>query len=344
MSSSARVPLAEQVIVVTGASSGIGRCAAQHLAARGARVVLTARRAGALDALAREIRAAGGEAIALAADVTEADEVRAVAREAVRRFGRIDTWINNAAVYIQGRVQDLDVAEYRRLLDVNLTGYIIGTKCALEEAMLEQGRGGIIQVSSVLGRRGAAYFSAYAAAKAGVDGFSQSVRAELWGTGIRISTLYLPPVDTPIYRHARGKFGTVPKPPPPVADPAAVARTIATLAERPQNERVTHAFGHLYLALGSLPSRFGDWFLHHTGEFTRSDIPDQGDNLERPADDRPRVRDGWAEPGWKGLTVQEVARVLPWESLLGAAALGFAVGRSLRRPDSRPVRRLRPRR
>lgn len=323
--------LDQQVVVITGASSGIGRITAQTLAGRGARLVVTARREDALDSLVEEIRRAGGEAVSVPADVTREEELREVAREAVRRHGRIDTWINNAAVYIQGRVQDISVEEFRRVLEVNLLGYISGTKCALEEAMLEQGYGGIIQVSSVLGKRGAAYFSAYAAAKAGIDGFSQSLRSELWNTSIRVSTLYLPPVDTPIYQHARGKMGTIPKPPPPVADPGTVAQTIAKLAANPQNERVSHAFGYVYLGLGQLPSGFGDWFLNHTGAFTLSEIPDLGDNLDRPAQDTPQVRGGWAEPGWRGLTLHETVRVLPWESMLGAAALGFFTARALGR-------------
>lgn len=323
-------PLSQQTVVITGASSGIGRATALHFAARGARVVLTARRAEALDALVREITAAGGEALAVPGDVTREADLRAAAGAAVERFGGIDSWINNAAVYIQGRVQDIEIDEYRRLLEVNLLGYIAGTRCALEH-MLPRGSGGIIQVSSVLGKRGAAFFSAYAAAKGGVDGFTEALRAELWGTDIRVSTLYLPPVDTPIYRHSRGKFGTVPAPPPPVSDPAAVARAIARLAEHPRNEHIFGAFGLLYAAIPWLPSRFGDWFLHRTAGFALSDIPSRGDNLDAPPDDEPRVRDGWADEGWRGVTVRKVTRALPVESLLGAAALGFVASRAMGR-------------
>ena len=327
-------PLSEQVVVITGASSGIGRCTAELLAGRGARVVLFARRGDALEALAESIRREGGEAVAVAGDVTVEEDVRRAAHVAVERWGRIDSWVNNAAVYIQGNVWDIEVAEYRRLLEVNLLGYISGTKAALEQAMLAQGEGTIIQVSSVLGKRGSASFSAYSAAKAGIDGFSQALRSELWGTDIRVATLYLPPVDTPIYQHARGKFGTIPKPPPPVADPAAVAQAIAELAENPRNETISHAFGWLYLGLAKLPSRFGDWFLHHTSGFTLSDIPDHCDNLEHPVSGTARVRGGWAEPGWKGWTLRETVRVLPVESAVAAAAGTLAL-LALRRLRSR---------
>ncbi|CAN5844550.1 SDR family oxidoreductase [soil metagenome] len=322
--------LAEQVVVITGASSGIGRCAALHLAARGARVVVTARRADALEQLVREIESDGGQAVAVSGDVTREADLRKVAETAVERFGRIDTWINNAAVYLQGRVREITPDEYRRVLEVNLLGYIIGTQCALD-VMHRQGTGAIIQISSILGKRGAAYFSAYAAAKAGIDGFTQSLRSELWGTGIRVSTLYLAPVDTPIYQHARGKFGTIPKPPPPVSDPESVAKAIAKLIERPRNEQIADTFSFFYLAMSKLPSRGGDWFLHRTAQFTLSDIPDRGDNLDQPLNDVPRVRGGWAEPGWRGFTLRETVRVLPVESLLAAAALGFVTSRVARR-------------
>jgi NAD(P)-dependent dehydrogenase (short-subunit alcohol dehydrogenase family) len=322
-------PLHEQTVVITGASSGIGRSSARWLAACGARVVLTARRAEALDALVRRIERGGGTALAVPGDVTSEADLRAVARAAVRRFGGIDTWINNAAVYIQGRVQDLTLDEYRRVLDVDLVGYINGTRCALE-AMQDTGRGGIIQVSSILAKRGAAYTSAYAAAKAGLDGFTQSLRTELVGSGIRISTIYLPPVDTPVYRHARAKLGTVPKPPPPVSDPADVARAIAVLAVRTRPEWSLGAFARFYTSLPLLPARAGDWLLHHLAGLTRSDLLPVGDNLDRPLDDRPRMRDGWRNKGWRGLTLRETIRVLPWETAAGVVVLA-AVGRGVAR-------------
>jgi NAD(P)-dependent dehydrogenase (short-subunit alcohol dehydrogenase family) len=323
-------PIPEQVIVITGASSGIGRCAAEHLALRGARVVVTARRTAALDQLVQEIEAAGGQALAVPGDVTREEDLQEVARAAVERFGRIDTWVNNASIYIQGRVQDITLDEYRRILETNLVGVINGTRCALEH-MLRQNSGVIVQVSSVMGKRGAPFASPYSAAKAGIDGFTEALRSELWGTDIHVATLYPPMVDTPIYQHARGKFGTIPKPVPPILDPATAAQIIAELAEDPQNERTFGAFGYFYLGLSALPPRFADWFLHHAAGFMLSDIPDRGDNLDQPSTDVPRVRAGWAEIGWKGATVREAVRVLPWETALGAAAAGFLAGRLTRR-------------
>lgn len=322
-------PVSHQVVVITGASSGIGRCTALHLAARGARVVVTARRADALAELVREIQSEGGRAIAVPGDVTQEEDLRRVAGAAVTHFGRIDTWVNNAGVYVQGRVQDISLDEYRRVLEVNLLGLVNGTRRALE-VMLRQGSGVIVQVSSVAARRGVPYTSAYSAAKAGIDGFTDALRAELWGTGVSLSILYPPTVDTPIYRHGRGKLGVVPKPAPPIADPMQAAREIAELAQSGRRHRFFGWAGPL-ARLSAVAPAATDWILHHGAGFTYSDIPAGPDNLDHPSDLPGVVRGGWAEQGWRGLTVRETVRVLPWESMLGAAVLGFATARATKR-------------
>ena len=324
-------PIASQVVVITGASSGIGRCTAQHLAARGARVVLTARRADALDDVVREIEAAGGQAVAVPGDVTRKEDLQSVARAAVERFGRIDTWVNNASVYIQGRVQELTLDEYRRILDVNVVGTINGTQCALD-VMLPQGSGVIVQVSSVAAKRGVPYTSPYSAAKAALDGFTSALRAELWGSGVRLSLLYPPTVDTPIYQQSRGKLGVVPKPAPPIADPLEAARAIAHLARTGERHRYFGWAGPL-AALDAVSPAAGDWLLHHVEGLTYSEAPAaEDDNLDSPSTTvPPTVRGGWARAGWNGLTLREIARVLPWDAVLGAVALGFVAARATRR-------------
>lgn len=317
-------------MVITGGSSGIGRCTALHCAARGARIVVTARRAGALDEVVRAVESAGGTALSVPGEVTRKDDLRAVAEAALSRFGRIDTWVNCAGVYIQGRVQDLTLEEFRRVLDVNLVGLINGTQCALE-AMLPRRSGTIVQVSSVAARRGVPYTSAYAAAKAGIDGFTGAVRSELWGSGVHFAILYPPTVDTPIYASARAKLGVVPKPAPPIADPARAAREIARLAGSPKRHRFFGWAGPL-AALNAVSPAGGDWLLHHVAAATWSDRPPGEDNLYAPsADVAATERDGWAAPGWRGLTLQEAVRVLPWESMIGAASAGFLAARAVKR-------------
>lgn len=320
-------PVREQVVVVTGASSGIGRCTAQYLAARGARLVLTARRAEALENLAQQLEALGGKVVAVPGDVTRKADLREVAHSAVERFGRIDTWVNNAGIYLQGRVLDIDLAEYRRVLDVNVVGMINGTQCALE-IMLPARNGTIVQVSSVAAKRGVPWTTAYSASKAALDGFTSALRAELWGSGVRLSILYPPTVDTPIYHQARGKLGVIPKPAPPVADPIQAARAIARLAETGGRYRYFGWAGPLRLLDLASPGA-GDWLLHHFAPFTVSTMPSGDDNLDRPiATIEATARAGWSKVGWKGLTLREAARSMPYDVLLAGAALGFVAGRA----------------
>lgn len=326
-------PVASQVIVITGGSSGIGLATAIEAARRGARVVLAARNRQSLDEAVGSIRAQGGEAIGVPTDVTDAAQVQALAVAAEETFGRIDTWVNNAAVYIQGRVLDLTLDDFREVLETDLIGVINGTRQALRW-MLPARSGVIIQISSIVGRRGAPYASPYSAAKTGIEGFCDAVRSETWGSGVQITTLYLPSVDTPIYQHARTCFATKPKPVPPVADPEEAAKKIAELAVEPKPAAFLGLFRHLYLNLGILTPRFADWFLHHTIGFARGDLPADGDNIEAPMTwRRPSIRGGWSGRGIKGFTIREVMRIIPLETLLAAAAIGFLAARALpRRP------------
>ncbi len=214
---------------------------------------------------------------------------------------------------------------------MNLVGAISGTQCALE-VMLRQAAGnhhpGFLRDGKarcaicrpVLGRKGGNR-RVYAGAARGA-----------LGTDIRIATLYPPTVDTPIYQHARGKFGTIPKPPPPVEDPEKAARVLAELAVHPQNRRTLRPLRPFYMGLSRLPQSFADWVLQHAIGFALSDIPDTADNLDRPIPgSKPAVRAGWAEPGWKGSNVAGNSAGASWEALLGAATLGFLAARATRR-------------
>lgn len=314
--------------MITGGSSGIGACSATYLADRGARVVITARGAERLELVAAEIRAHGGEVLAIPGDVTHKEDMERVATAAEDHFGPMDTWVNNAGVYLQGRIQDITPDEYRRVLEVNLIGVINGTQCALTR-MLPRRSGVIVQISSIAAGRGVPYTTAYSASKGGIGGFTSALRAELRGSGVRLSILYPPTVDTPIYQHGRGKLGVVPKPAPPVADPLTAAREIAKLAMT----GARHAYfgwSRPLQILNELSPAAADWLLHRATPLTYSDLPSAGkaDNLDLPSlDHLPRVRGGWTQQGWKGLTFAELTRVFPAASLLGAATLGFIGGR-----------------
>jgi short-subunit dehydrogenase len=173
-----RTPLNEQVVVITGASQGIGRETAREMAGRGAAVLAAARNEQALSELVAEIRSAGGQAEFVVADVADYDQVERIGERAIERFGRVDTWINNAAVSIYASVEQLEPDEMERLVRVNLLGQMFGSKVALKR-MKPRHAGTIINVGSALSERAAPLQAAYVASKHGIAGFTEALRLEL---------------------------------------------------------------------------------------------------------------------------------------------------------------------
>ena len=229
--------LSEQVVVIIGASSGIGRAAALTFAARGARVVCAARGRQALDTLVERIRGDGGTAVAVPTDVADAAAVRSLAAAAEQRFGRIDTWVNTAAVSVWGRVEDVTDPEFERVMRVNFLGHVHGVHAAVP-ALRRAGGGVLIGVSSVEGVRAVPLQSAYAASKFAVRGLYDCLRMELaqQRAPIAVTTILPAAVDTPFFEHARSRLGAMAKPPPPVYAPEVVAANIRYAATRPRRE------------------------------------------------------------------------------------------------------------
>jgi NAD(P)-dependent dehydrogenase (short-subunit alcohol dehydrogenase family) len=230
-------PLADQVVVVIGASSGIGRATAQRFARAGARVVCAARGAQALESLVGEITSSGGQAVAVPTDVADAAAVSALAAAAVEAYGGIDTWVNCAAVGVFGRVEEITDAEFARVLQVNVMGHVHGIQAALP--IMRAGGGGVlIGVSSALGARSIPFQSPYTASKWAVRALYDSLRSELAMSGdpIAVTTILPAAIDTPFFEHGRSKPRTRPKPPPPVYAPELVAESIVHAAEHPRRE------------------------------------------------------------------------------------------------------------
>lgn len=289
--------LSEQVAVVTGASSGIGRAAALEFANRGATVVLAARGEEALSALAQQIRAQGGEALSVPTDVAEYDQVRALARRAVEAYGRIDTWVNNASIHLYARFPDISPEEFTRVMQVNLMGQVHGTAAALEEM---RGSGGvIIGVSSVEALRAVPLQAPYVTSKWALRGFYDVVRMELMEekSPVAVTTVLPASIDTPLFAHARSKIGAVPKPPPPVYAPEAVARAIAHAAVHPSREVTVGGAGVQFGALQHWAPAFTDrvMSIHKLGfAGQKSDEPDTGtDNVDAGAAGPGAVRGGY---------------------------------------------------
>jgi short-subunit dehydrogenase len=226
-------PLDQQVIVVTGASSGIGLLTAREAAKRGAKVVLVARAEEALVGIVADIRAAGGEAYHVAADVGDADAVTRAATHAMARFGRIDTWVNNAGVTIYAKLLDTPFDEHERLFRTNYFGVVNG--CVAAVPHLRAQGGALITVASIAAGMPSPLMGAYAASKHAVKGYVDTLRAELVQDGAPISVTLIQPsgIDTPVAEHASNHEGGKARIPPLVYDPMLVAEAILDAATRP---------------------------------------------------------------------------------------------------------------
>ena len=223
--------------VVTGATAGVGRAVALHLAREGAQVGLIAREPQALEALRAEIEASGGKALALSLDVSDEEAVFAAAARCESELGPVDIWINNAMATVVGRVTETTPAEVRRVTEVTYLGYVNGTLAALRH-MEPRDRGVIVQVGSALAYRGIPLQAAYCAAKHAIRGFTDSLRCELLhdGSGIQLTAVHLPAINTPQFDWSRTHRRQAPRPVAPVYSPQAAARAVVKAALHPQRE------------------------------------------------------------------------------------------------------------
>jgi NAD(P)-dependent dehydrogenase (short-subunit alcohol dehydrogenase family) len=331
-------PIHQQVVVVVGASSGIGRLTALRFAERGAKVVVSARSREPLESLVEEIREVGGEAVAIPAEVTEFEQVSALAEGAAAIAGRIDTWVHVAGVGLWASFDETTPEEFRRVIDVNLLGQIYGAKAALPH-LKRQGRGALIHVSSVEAKLALPFQSAYAASKHGMDGFLEALRMELQHEGWPISVTQVLPssINTPIYNKGRTRLGVVPRPMPPVYQPGVVAAVILYAAEHPTRDIVAGGAGKLLLLGQRLSPPLVDAVLQRIGFHSQHTLVPR---TSRSPDNLCQYVPGWDRV--RGVFHREARRTSTWTwlethprvkgaLLLGAAALLAA--RALRRRD-----------
>ena len=315
--------LAGKVVVVTGASSGVGRAIARAVGARGARVGLIARNREALEHAADEIRALGGDAHVLALDVADACEVLAAAYEIVARWGAIDVWVNDAMVSVFSPVTQMRPEEYERVTAVNYLGTVYGTLAALEH-MRARDAGHIIQIGSALAYRSIPLQSAYCATKAAIRGFTDSLRSELIHdkSHIKLTMLQLPAVNTPQFDQVRNRLPHRPQPVPPIYQPEVIARAVIDVIEHPVRERWV-GWPAVKAILGQMliPGLL-DRFLAkkaYSGQQTDEPRRDRDDNVDSPLpgdrgahgrfDDRSRSHDSewWLREHLGGLALASAA-------------------------------------
>lgn len=223
-----------QVVVITGASSGIGRAAAMAFAGRGDHVVLASRDIGSLHPVVQQCQAIGAKSVGVPTDVRDPAAMKALADATIDRFGRIDVWINNVGVGVVGVFDETPIDAHRRVVESNLIGHMNGAHAALPH-FRRQGHGTLINMISLGGWVPAPYAAAYSASKFGLRGFSEALRAELsFLPDVHVCEVYPTFVDTPGISHGANYTGRRIKPPPPLVSPGRVASSLVALADRPR--------------------------------------------------------------------------------------------------------------
>jgi NAD(P)-dependent dehydrogenase (short-subunit alcohol dehydrogenase family) len=330
-------PLEEQVMVITGGSSGIGLTTARRAAARGARVVITSRNEEDLQDAVADIERRGGRAKYVVTDVADAAGMERVADTAVGAFGRIDTWVNNAGVSFYGELMEVPLEDMRRVFEVNFWGMVHGSRAAVRRL---RGEGGaLINVGSVLSDRAMPLQGAYSASKHAVKGFTDALRMELEHAGEHISVTLVKPstIDTPYYDHARSYLRYEPRPIAPVYDPETVAEAILRAAERPVRDVTVGGGGRLLSAVAASAPRLIDRFMQAVmfrAQQTARPARPREDNLFRPP-----PREGEERGSYGGHVIRSslyTRLALSPARALVAAGLGFAAYagmRALKRPS-----------
>jgi short-subunit dehydrogenase len=320
-------PIKDQVIVITGASSGIGLATARMAARHGARVVLSSRNHDDLGAVTYEIIQNGGKGIAVVADVADPDAVDRIGVTALLEFGTIDTWVNNAGVSIYGKLTEVPLEDKRQLFETNFWGVVHGCRTAVR---LMKDRGGVlINIGSEVSDVAIPLQGMYSASKQAVKGYTDALRMELEHDRIPIAVTLVKPsaINTPFPEHARNYMkDAVPALPPPLYAPDVVARTILRCAERPVRDIIVGGAGRMQVALANLAPRLTDKVMERAmfaAQKTNERTQSREGSLDRPQ------RDGRASGLQQSYTMKSSCytrwALSPMTQVASVAAAGVAL-------------------
>ena len=328
----------EQVIVITGASSGIGLATARRAAHEGARLVLAARNAQALEELSRELQASGREVQTVIADVAKSEDVQRIAHAAIERFGGFDTWVNNAGVSIFGRLDEVPLEDYRRLFDTNFWGVVHGSLAAI--AHLKTRGGALVNLGSEVSDVAIPLQGMYSASKQAVKGFTDALRVELEESGAPVSVTLIRPtaIDTMFVEHAKNDMEVEPQLPPPLYSPEVVAEAILEAAQYPHRDIYVGANAKIASLMLTISPRGSDYYLRKTAFASQrtqrparthdtSALHAPGVGLhERRGQEPTRQSSAYTRAAMHPKTTTA--------TLLGAGLAAFSLWRALRRPGT----------
>jgi len=324
-----------QVVVITGASAGVGRATVREFAKRRAKIGLVARGEEGLDAAKREVERAGGKAIVLPTDVADADAVERAANGVEEHFGPIDVWVNDAMVSVFSPFKEITAEEFRRVTEVSYLGFVYGTMAALKR-MLPRDRGTIVQVGSALAYRGIPLQSAYCGAKHAIQGFTESVRCELMHdkSNVWLTMVQMPALNTPQFGWVKSRLPRQPQPVPPIYEPEVAAEAIYFAAHARRRE--------VYVGLSTVAAIEGNKVLPGLGDKYLAATGYDSQMTNEPADPN-RPNNLWAPlPGDRGAHGAFDGRAhkrslqlwavmhRPWMLLAGLSIIGAAIGGAAR--------------
>jgi NAD(P)-dependent dehydrogenase (short-subunit alcohol dehydrogenase family) len=270
-----KIRTSPEIVVITGASAGLGRATVRAFARRGAHIGLVARGQDGLEGARQEVEALGGKALILPTDVADTDQVETAAAAVEEHLGPIDIWINDAMVSVFSPIKEMTPAEFRRVTEVTYLGYVYGTLAALKR-MLPRDHGVIVQVGSALAYRGIPLQAAYCGAKHAIQGFMDALRCELLhdGSHVQVTMVQMPALNTPQFGWVKSRLPHTAQPVPPIYQPEVAAEAIVQAAHHPRREFYV-GFSTVKAIIGNkLVPGFADWYLARTGyESQQTNVP-----------------------------------------------------------------------